>query len=226
MRHRILVFALGASLFAVGAMILSLLGCLWASPRDGDLQLEFFPAGNPTIITGIGLQRASGVMYIEARPMANIATAVSSRPESDFLPWIRSYGEWLDLVISAPFDRTDTPTRKILARGWPWLLAWCEIQRDEGGTVSVLGGLQLTDQPAGANSEFDGVLPLRPIWTHVCWHFAAATAIYALLTTLFYGFRGIWRRATGRCTNCGYALTGCQSMRCPECGSVRRQFRS
>jgi hypothetical protein len=114
------------------------------------------------------------------------------------------------------------------ASGWPLLAGWCGLDWLEavpsGFTVHCQGGILFTPWRSTRMAQRPNLgacraLPVRPIWPGV----AADTAVYAgvwwLLLLAPGQLRRRLRRRRGRCTRCGYDLTGLTpGAPCPECG--------
>ncbi len=69
--------------------------------------------------------------------------------------------------------------------------------------------------------------PYRNTWVVFPFWLSTGLLIVMGATPIFRGPMTLWwRRRTGRCTACGYNLTGNRSGRCPECGNRVETLRS
>jgi hypothetical protein len=76
-----------------------------------------------------------------------------------------------------------------------------------------------------AKDEFDGTLPITPVWGGLLIDTAIFAALWAVpLALVPMAARralGAWRRTESRCPSCGYSRTGLSpSALCPECGEA------
>ena len=120
---------------------------------------------------------------------------------------------WAQAKPSGPDDEISNVSF-LFASGWP--------------VVALFGERDLWEIAERHSGRTDGlrswseVVPRRPLLVG----FILDSVFYASLLWLAYSIPKWWlrrrRRARGACESCGYALTAGGSIRCPECGTVRR----
>ncbi len=95
--------------------------------------------------------------------------------------------------------------------------------KDEPNSVSGWVTADAVPTPPGADAV---LVPWRPIWLGLLVNAAVFALILFLLVAAVRGIAArlrqdqiVWRRETGACEHCGYALGNLT--RCPECGRDR-----
>ncbi len=155
------------------------------------------------------------------RQLAPSTIAANSIPDISLLRLTAADPRWLE-HSSGGLD--------VEARGWPlpalWrdvsdskmLREWPGLQRPviRGAEGIALPWIRGTTNPSGSSIR----LPIRPIPSGL----VIDTVCFGLVWFGAFGFvpccRELRRRRPGRCTSCGYDLTGNQSGTCPECGAT------
>lgn len=143
---------------------------------------------------------------------------------SQLIPW--SPGRW------PPTDPVGYVYAYVDARGWPMLALWCtyDLERPTTGTIAARarGAIPLPGKIVPKGSWFGGgyppSLPLRPRWTGLLVNSLLFGAALWGLNLGAGAARRALRRRRGRCTRCGYDLSGMpRGSACSECGYLEAE---
>jgi len=124
-------------------------------------------------------------------------------------------------VIRIANDNSEVEEIEQIVPRWTrlWPSDWGEVSGlDEGRSVAAYGWPRLA---LASRSIAPEALPLYPIWRGL----AAGTVVFSLVILAVHQVAGnanrLRRPRLGRCSYCGYDLTGITGP-CPECGTERR----
>lgn len=203
-------------LFALTSLVANIFICSLL-PIHGPAEMDWFVADTPRVATCILKYSVPGAQMVSFAPSPELGPLLKPRPASEFAIWTRSQASWLAYANAEPMASNSSPSRGMVACGWPRPLAWCEIE-------PISGGFPLPKGWGASTVLGTRPMPLRPVWVSALGYTLAMASAYILLFIGTRLVRGRLRQARGLCPSCAYRITGAQSSRCPECGeSIRRR---